>query len=291
MKFEGIIPALITPIDKDGKLNVCELEKMLNYLIDQGADGFYVLGATGEGIIVSKEIHMQMTRETIRIVNHRVPCIVHVARINYPEMLELADYAEKQGAEAISALPPIFYKYNEDEIYAYFKRLCDSVNIPVLIYNNPNTGVSFSNDLLDRLFSIKNLTGIKWTNPNYLSVMALRSKYPELNIINGPDELLNLGLTAGCDAGIGTTYSFMMPYFKKVYACNKAGKVEEAKKYQTLISNIILALLPYGGIGASKYLISLLGFDVYYNHFPSRNLTEEEKAALLRDVRAAGLEI
>ncbi len=291
MKFEGIIPAIITPIDANRNLNVPELERMLNYLIEEGADGFYVLGATGEGLIVTKELHMQMTRETLRIVNHRVPCIVHVARINYPEMLELAAYAEAQGADAISAIPPIFYKYTEDEIYSYFKCLCDSVKIPVLIYNNPNTGVSFSNQLLDRLFSIDNLTGIKWTNPNYLSVINLRSKYPELNIINGPDELLSLGLSAGCDAGIGTTYSFMMPYFKKVYECYKAGNMAEAEKYQTLISNIIIALLPFGGIGASKYLISLLGFDVYYNHFPSSDLTDEQKAALVAAVRAAGLEI
>ena len=291
MKFEGILPAIITPIDKDGKLNVKELERMLERFIAEGADGFYVLGATGEGVIVSKELHMEMTRETLRIVNHRVPCIVHVARINNDEMLELAKYTESLGAEALSAIPPIFYKYRECDIYNYFKALCDTVKIPVLIYNNPNTGVAFSDALLEKLFSIPNLTGIKWTNPNYLQVIALRDAHPELNIINGPDELLLLGLTAGCDAGIGTTYNFMVPLFKKVYENFKAGNVTEAKKYQTLVTKIILAIIPFGALRATKYLLSVQGLDVNYNFNPTGSYTDEEKAAILAAVREAGLEI
>lgn len=291
MKFQGIMPAIITPIDKNGKLNVVELEKMLERFIEEGADGFYVLGATGEGVIVSKELHMEMTRETLRIVNHRVPCIVHVARINNDEMLELAKYTESLGAEALSAIPPIFYRYKEDDIYKYFKALCDSVKIPVLIYNNPNTGVSFSDDLLEKLFSIPNLTGIKWTNPNYLQVIALRDKHPELNIINGPDELLLLGLSAGCDAGIGTTYNFMVPTYRKIYDNFKAGNYEEAYKYQVLATKIILAIAPFNALRATKFLLSVQGLDVNYNFNPSTEYTEEEKSAILAAARAAGLEI
>ena len=90
MKIEGILPALITPVDQNEKLNVKELERMLEYLIAEGANGFYVLGGTGEGILVPRELHKQMTRETIRLVKGRVPCIVHVARLEYDEMIELA---------------------------------------------------------------------------------------------------------------------------------------------------------------------------------------------------------
>ena len=291
MKFQGVMPAIITPIDKNGKLNVVELEKMLERFIAEGADGFYVLGGTGEGILVSKELHMEMTRETLRIVNHRVPCIVHVARINNDEMIELAKYAESLGADALSAIPPIYYRYSEDDIYKYFKDVCDAVKIPLLIYNNANIGVSFSDALFERLFSIPNLTGIKWTNPNYLQVIALRDKHPELNIINGPDELLLLGLSAGCDAGIGTTYNFMVPTYRKIYDNFKAGNYEEAYKYQTLATKIILAIAPYNALRATKFLLSVQGLDVNYNFNPSTEYTEDEKTAILAAARAAGLEI
>ena len=291
MRFEGILPAIITPIDKNEQLNVKELEKMLEKLIGEGVDGFYVLGGTGEGLKVTKELHMAMTRETLRIVAGRVPCIIHVARMQYSEMIELAKYAESVGAAAVSAIPPIYYDYNEDEIYAYFKTLAESVNIPVIIYNNSATRVSFSTALLNKLFDIPNLMGIKWTNPNYLSVIDFRRTRDDVNIINGPDELLALGLTAGCDAGIGTTYSLMVPYFKKVYNGVKSGNMEEALKYQQLISGIIIAMAPFEVLKATKFLLSKQGLDVNYNFYPIAPYTKEEEEALLKAVREAGLEV
>lgn len=291
MKIEGILPAIITPIDKNEKLNEKELARMLEFLIEEGANGFYVLGGTGEGILVSKELHKQMTEATIRLVNKRVPCIIHVARLEYDEMIELAQYAEAQGADAISAIPPIYYKYSEKEIYAYFERLCNAVKIPVIIYNSPLANVPFSNELLDKLFKIENLKGIKWTNPNYMPVMELKTRTPEVNVVNGPDELLLLGLTAGCDAGIGTTYNVLMPYFTNVYKYFKEGNYEKAYENQTKATNIIAAMIPFNALKATKYLLSLKGFDVDYNFYPKLEYTDEEKAALLAAVRAAGMEI
>ena len=291
MKIEGILPALITPIDQNEKLNVKELERMLEYLIAEGANGFYVLGGTGEGILVPRELHKQMTRETIRLVKGRVPCIVHVARLEYDEMIELAKYAEEQGADAISAIPPIYYKYSEEEIYAYFKRLCEAVKIPVIIYNSPLANVPFSNALLDRLFEIENLAGIKWTNPNYMPVMELKGRNPETIVVNGPDELLLMGLTAGCSAGIGTTYNVLMPYFTRIYKFFKEGNYEEAYKNQQTATNIIAAMIPFNALKATKFLLSMKGFDVDYNFYPKLSYTDEEKAALLAAVRKAGMEI
>jgi len=291
MKFTGILPALITPVDENGALKVAALEKLINDLIDQGADGFYVCGATGEGVTISKEAHMAMTEETVRIVDGRVPCIVHVARINVAEMLELAAHAEAVGADAVSAIPPIFYKYTDDEIYAYYKRLCEAVSIPVVIYNNPNTGVSFSMSLLERLFALPNLTAIKWTNYDFYSVMQLKDRIPHANVINGPDEMLAMGLTAGCDAGIGTTYNFMLPLIKSIYTAHTEGRIEEARELQRKADAIIAALLKGNGIMGTKLILSRRGYDVYYPVFPMRRFTPEEEITYLEGLRAAGLDV
>ena len=72
MKFEGVMPALITPITAEGKLNVPVLEKLVSDLIDQGADGFYVCGATGEGLTIDKTVHMDMTRGARYFRIHRI---------------------------------------------------------------------------------------------------------------------------------------------------------------------------------------------------------------------------
>ncbi len=290
-KFKGIIPALITPLTEDGKLNKPVLKKLLEDLIAQGADGFYIGGATGEGIILSVELNKELIRESVELVGGRVPCIFHVARMNYPEMLELAKYAESVGADAVSAIPPLFYKYNDDGIFDYYKGLAESIQIPVIIYNSPFAGVTFSKDLLMRLFAIPNLTGIKWTNPNFSTVMLLKDSDADINIINGPDELLLMGLAAGCDAGIGSTYNFMLPLFKGIYNAFCAGDIKTAKELQTRTCKIIDVMIPWNVIMATKLILSKQGYDVYHPIYPTQGYTKEQEEQLLAELREAGLEL
>lgn len=291
MKFQGVMPALITPLTKDGKLNKSVLKQLIEDLLKKGADGFYIGGATGEGLVIDADVHKELTTESIRIVNHRVPCIIHVARTNTNEMLDLARHAEREGAEAISAIPPLFYKYDDDGIVAYYKALADSVKIPIVIYNNPNTGVTFTTPLLKRLFAIENITAIKWTNYDFFAVMNLKNAVPEANVINGPDEMLLMGLAAGCDACIGTTYNFQLPLIKKIYNAFHEGKMEEARAYQMKACAVINAILGGNIIMATKLIMSKQGYDVYHPVHPMHAFTKEQEEKILKDVLAAGLEL
>ncbi|MBQ8213891.1 MAG: dihydrodipicolinate synthase family protein [Clostridia bacterium] len=291
MKFEGVMPALITPMTKEGKLNKPVLKKLIEDLIAQGADGFYIGGATGEGIVISTDLHKELTRESIAIVNGRIPCIVHVARMNYQETLDLAQYAESVGAVAVSAIPPLFYKYGDDGIYDYYKGLCAAVKIPVVIYNNPNTGVTFTTPLLVRLFSIENLTAIKWTNYDFSSVLQLKDVVKDANIINGPDEMLMVGLAAGCDACIGTTYNFQLPLIKKIYNAYHAGDIDLARELQTKVSKIVQVMIPWNVIMSTKLILSKQGYDVNYPIYPMQAYTKEQEEQLMKELFAAGLEL
>ena len=291
MKFKGVMPALITPTTKEGKLNKAVLKQLIEDLIAQGADGFYIGGATGEGIVLDAEIHKELTQESIAIVNGRVPCIVHVARTNYGEMIELAQHAERAGAAAVSAIPPLFYKYGDEGIYNYYKGLADSVRIPVVIYNNPNTGVTFTTSLLERLFKIENLTAIKWTNYDFSSVMQLKSSVKDVNVINGPDELLLMGLAAGCDACIGTTYNFQLPLIKRIYEAYHAGNIELARELQTRVSRIVSIMIPWNVILVTKLILSKQGYDVNYPVYPMQGYTKEQEELIMAQLFDAGLEL
>ena len=289
MKFQGVIPALITTIDEKGNLNLKALHHLMGDLLAQGADGFYLCGATGEGLNLSVDLHRDITREAIKFVNGRVPCIVHVARMNFAEMISLAQYAESVGAAAVSAIPPMFYKYSEDEIYDYYKALAESVHIPVVIYNNPNTGVTFSSSLLTRLFTIPNLTSIKWTNYDFYSVMKMKYDVPNANVINGPDEMLLMGLSAGCDACIGTTYNYILPTVKGVYNDFRAGNIEAAREKQTMICNVVKSLFGRSTIMVSKFILYKQGYDVYYPIPPMRKLTPEIEQQVVEELERIGM--
>ncbi len=291
MIFKGVIPALVTPMTANGQLNKPVLRQLIEALLKQGADGFYIGGATGEGIVIDAEIHRELTQEAIAIVRGRVPCIVHVARTNYHEMLGLARFAERCGAAAVSAIPPLFYKYGDDGIYNYYKGLAESVNIPVVIYNNPNTGVTFTTQLLVRLFSIPNLTAIKWTNYDFSSVLRLKDRVKDANIINGPDEMLLGGLAAGCDACIGTTYNFQLPIIKRIYNAYHAGDMETAKALQTRVCNIVDVMIAENVIMSTKLILSRQGYDVNYPLYPMQPYTKEQEERLMKALIDAGLEL
>ena len=292
MKFTGVMPALITLLTDEGKLNRDVLERLIEDLIAQGADGFYIGGATGEGIILDVDVHKELTTESIKIVNGRVPCIVHIARMNYNEMVDLAVHAEKAGADAISAIPPLFYQYDHQAIYNYYEGLSNAINIPIMIYNNPNTGVHFSAEQVAELYNIKNVTAIKWTNYEFYQVMRILDLTKgEFNVISGPDEMLLCGLAAGADGCIGTTYNFLMPEVRAVYDAFRAGDIEGARKAQTVVSTIVDELIKYNVVLATKVILEAKGYDVNHPLYPMHDYTPEQKAEMLANLQKAGLKL
>ena len=292
MKFTGVMPALITPLTDEGKLNRDVLERLIEDLIAQGADGFYIGGATGEGIILDVDVHKELTTESIKIVNGRVPCIVHIARMNYNEMVDLAKHAEAAGADAISAIPPLFYQYDHQAIYNYYEGLSNAINIPIMIYNNPNTGVHFSAEQVAELYNIKNVTAIKWTNYEFYQVMRILDlTNDEFNVISGPDEMLLCGLAAGADGCIGTTYNFLMPEVRAVYDAFRAGDMEGARKAQTVVSTIVDELIKYNVVLATKVILEAKGYDVNHPLYPMHDYTPEQKAEMLANLQKAGLKL
>ena len=218
MRFSGVMPALVTPLDANEKINVPVLNQLLNDLLAKGADGFYLCGATGEGIAVKTEERMLLAEEAIKTVGGRKPCIVQVASGNFEDAIRLAKHAEQVGAAAISATPPMFFSYDKDDVYSYYKKLADAVSIPMMIYYNPAAGFHINADIAAKMFEIDNVTAIKWTSSDYYQMMRLKDiTNGEMNIINGPDEMLLMGLSAGADGGIGTTYNFMFDIIRGIY--------------------------------------------------------------------------
>jgi len=113
----------------------------------------------------------------------------------------------------------------------------------------------------------------------------------EMNIINGPDEMLLMGLNAGADGGIGTTYNFQFDIIKSIYDNFVAGNIAEAQKSQMDANRIITQLHKYVTIPATKVILSAMGFNVGEATFPMKRFTPEEKQCIINDIRNAGLKI
>lgn len=288
MKFKGIIPALVTPLNKDETINCKVLAELLEYFIVGNADGFYIAGATGEGLALRPSERRILAEESIRIVNHRKPCIIQVASTDFNEAIALAKHAEACGADAISATPPLFFKYDENDVYNYYKALANSVHIPVMIYYNLAAGFKMDAKFAARAFEVDNITAIKWTSSDFYQMMKLKEMtHGEMNIINGPDEMLLMGLSAGADGGIGTTYNVMLDIIKGIYDSFIAGDIEKARREQIRANRIISALLNYPIIPSTKATLEDMGFAVGNPTFPMKQYSDEEKKAIAAEVRRA----
>ena len=292
MKFKGVMPALVSPLDANEKINVPVLNQLLTDLLAKGADGFYLCGATGEGIAIDPEERMVLAEEAIKTVGGRKPCIVQVASGNFEDAIRLAKHAEKVGAAAISATPPLFFSYDKDDVYNYYKKLADAVSIPMMIYYNPAAGFHINADIAAKMFEIDNVTAIKWTSSDYYQMMRLRDLTKgEMNIINGPDEMLLMGLSAGADGGIGTTYNFMFDIIRGIYDNFIRGDLETAREYQTRAIRIISVLLSYKIIPAAKAVLEAQGYAVGNATFPMKRYSDAEKATIVEQMKKAGLKI
>lgn len=147
---------------------------MINDLKKQGADGFYIGGATGEGLALSLEARKTLTEASIAAIGKDCPSIIQVASMNFSDMLTLAKHVEAHGADAISATAPLFFAYDENNVYDYYKRLADAVHIPVMVYYNPAANFHMSADFAKRLFEIDNVTAIKWTSTDFYQMLRLK---------------------------------------------------------------------------------------------------------------------
>ncbi len=290
MRFEGIMPALITPLNEDGKtVNEKSARGLIEFLLKQGADGFYVLGSTGEGLVLDEEERMRMLEIAIDQVKGRKPVICHTAAVNFSEAIRLSKHAEKAGADAVSAIPPIFFHYRNEDIYAYYKTLANSTHLPFIMYNHASANGGMSADSVAKMFEIDNITGVKWTVNNYYELMRLKDMtHGEMNIINGPDEMLISGLAAGADAGIGTTYNVMLPQFLELYACFKNGNIGKARELQLKVNRIIACMIKHEVIPATKHMCTMMGFPAGEATYPLRSMRENGSVELEKDLIASG---
>lgn len=292
MKITGILPALVTPLEGDRKtVDQAATRRLIEYQLSLGADGFYILGSTGEGLLLEEKERMKMCEIAVDAVRGRKPVICHIAAMNFDEAIRLAKHAEKAGVTAVSAIPPIFFHYSEKDVYYYYKLLATATHLPFIMYNHSAVNGGLSAAQVAKIFEIDNVTGVKWTLSNYFELMKLKDlTHGEMNIINGPDETLVQGLAAGCDAGIGTSYNVMLPKYLEIYRRFTSGDIAGAAELQREVNKVIEVLLANELIPATKHLCKMLGFDVGSAARPLREYTSSEAAALEAAIRSCGWE-
>jgi len=270
------MPAMITSFNKNESINKEGIRKTVNYLISERVDGLYITGSTGETFLMSQEEKKQAIEIIVEEVNGRVPVIAHIGSIGTKITTELGQYAEKVGVDALSALPPFYYGFSNDEIFNYYKDISNSTSLPITVYNISHANL-MDLDMLKRLASIKNVKGVKYTAPTHFNFSKIKKEIGEsFKIYSGMDEMALSGLISGADGIIGSFYNLMPELFVEIYKQVKNNNINEAKKIQEKINIIILFALKKSGYPFIKMGLKWLNVDSGYVRRPFNSIIDSE---------------
>lgn len=279
--FKGILSALLTPFDENNNVNEKSLRDLVEFNLKNGIQGFYVGGSTGESMVMTAEERKIVFRVVAEQVNGRVPIIAHVGAISTDAAIDMAKYAEELNYDAISAVAPFYYSFSYEAIKQYYTDIVSSVNLPMIIYNFPNSGgFAFTADKAAEVFKDSRFIGIKHTSADMFALQQFKTISDDILVFNGFDETLMAGLAMGADGAIGSTYNFMGHKFLKIKKLFDEGKVKEAQEEQNKANEIISAMIPYGVFQCEKAILTEMGIDMGPCRRPFLPLSDEGKAEM-----------
>ena len=160
--FKGSITALITPFRNEGDVDIKAFDQLVEWQIDQGSNGLVPCGTTGESPTLSHDEHKMVVKRCVEISNGRVPVIAGTGSNNTTEALDFTIEAKEDGADAALVVTPYYNKPTQDGLYAHYKKLAETVNIPIIIYNIPGRSIiDMTNETMAKLSEISNIVGVK----------------------------------------------------------------------------------------------------------------------------------
>lgn len=285
-KYKGIFTALLTPFDKNNKVNEKELEKLIKFNVEKGVTGFYVGGSTAEAFLLSTDERKQIM-DVVKSTAPDKTLIAHIGSINELEATELGKHANRLSYDVVSSVAPFYYKFSFKEIKDYYFRLADASRLPMLVYHFPAfSGVNMGVREMSEFLSDDRFIGIKYTSNDFFTLEQCKANFPDKIVYNGFDEMFMAGLSMGADGGIGSTYNFMADKFVKIQKLFKENKIEEAQQVQKEANRIITILCKLGVMQAEKEVLNQLGFDFGACRPPFRTLDEQEKELIRKEITA-----
>lgn len=291
-KFEGIIAALLTPFDSEGKVNHAMLKRQVRWLINRGIDGFYVCGSTGEAFLLSPDERKSILETVCTENNGEKIVISHIGQIATQHALDLGRHASSLKVDAISSVSPFYYKFTTEEIKHYYLTLMNTLKMPFFIYNIPAfSGFSLTPELLDDMCRCPYVAGVKFTASDFFQLERMKKAHPELVVWNGYDEMLLSGLSAGADGGIGSTYNVLTPAIRGVFDSFRNGKQDKALQYQHIANDMIAVICRFGVFQSLRVLLGLEGMDFGFCREPFLPASEEAHDVLAKAYTAFNNEL
>lgn len=268
MTFQGSYTVTITPFTEDGSaIDLDAHRRFLDWQLESGVPGVIILGTTGEFLTLTDAERSQFVKATVEHIAGRIPVLVGTMNAYTPNAVRYSQQAQELGADGLMIAPPYYYTPTADEIFGYYKAICEAVSLPIMVYNNPvTTNVDMPAALIGKLTkSFENIRYIKEASMDVARVFdVIEETDGVMNVFAGERvvESYLLGAT-----GYVNPYGNYTPRASSLI-CDllSAGMVEEATEIErklSAIDHIVAAGHPtYGHQCYSKALAAVAGYPV-----------------------------
>jgi len=279
---KGIIPAMVTPVTSDGKINVEALRKLTNYLIKGGVHGLFPVGSQGEFYALTFEEKKRIIEVVVEETKGRVPVYAGTGAVTTREAIALTKMAEEAGVSAVSVLTPFFIRPNEEELFEHYSAIAKATRLPLLLYNNPQrTGVNISAEFVTRASKIENIVGIKDSSGDVtLTSEYIRRTSDQFSVLAGRDTLIYGTLCYGGKGAIAATANVAPKVVVEIYEAFQAGDWKRSLEAQFRLAPLRLAFDLGTFPVVIKEALTLLGIDAGVGIPPVGGITSKAKGEL-----------
>lgn len=191
LKWEGVMPAVTTKFTKEDTLDLVNFEINIHAQLEAGVSGIILGGTLGEASTLTDEEKRIIVRKTVEIVDGRIPVVMNIAEQTTKGAIEAARKAKEDGASGLMMLPPMRYKADDKETVTYFKKVANSTDLPIMIYNNPvDYGIEVTMDMFEELAECANIQAVKESTRDISNISRMKSRFGNrFAILSGVDTL------------------------------------------------------------------------------------------------------
>jgi 4-hydroxy-tetrahydrodipicolinate synthase len=286
--LHGVFPYLVSPIDRQGHILTDVLGKLSSDLIDAGVHGLTPLGSTGEFAYLDRAQRETVVQTTIEAARKRVPVIAGVASTSTADAVAQAKRYQTLGADGILAICEAYFPLKDAQVEAYFRAIADAVDIPVVLYTNPNFQRSdLTLDVIARLSEHPRIRHIKDASTNTGRLLSIMNRAPNMKVFSASAHIPAAVMLIGGVGWMAGPACIVPRQSVRLYDLCRAGKWPEAMTLQRELWRINEAFAKFNLAACIKAGLQIQGYAVGEPVPPQQPLSADDRKvveAILADV-------
>jgi 4-hydroxy-tetrahydrodipicolinate synthase len=280
--FHGVFPYLVSPIDGDGNIRSDVLARLCDDLIKMGVHGLTPLGSTGEFAYLNAAQRATVVKATIEAAGRRVPVVAGVASTSTADAVAQARSYQQLGADGILAILEAYFPLSEGQVESYFRAIADAVDIPVVIYTNPNFQRSdLTLDVIARLARHPRIGYIKDASTNTGRLLSIMNRCgDDIRVFAASAHIPAAVMLIGGVGWMAGPACIVPRQSVALYDLCKAGRWDQALVLQRKLWRINEAFARFNLAACIKAGLAVQGYDVGDPVPPQAALTDVDRKAI-----------